>query len=171
MSSNDNIAIEIASANIGSLSELITTCSKEPYKVRKVQDSFENLKNCKLAVQEYQKLDKDACDQIIHSENDELIQKILNHCVKKCIREEKPGFMLMVADLLPELAKSYNDSVINLIKQLTYVKIPSEWCEQNKFVSTNEYLWGYKFPDPKLSSSILDRFVTFSYTFHRLRAC
>ena len=158
---NNEVTIEIASANIGSLDKLITTCSKEPYKVHKVQDSFKDLKNCKLDIHKYKKLDKNACDKIINSENDELIQKILNHCVKKCIVEEKPGYMLMIADLLPDLAKQYNNLAIHLVKQLTYVKVPSEWCEKNKFNSTNEYLWGYKFPDPKLSPSPFDRFVTF----------
>jgi hypothetical protein len=138
-----------------------------------IEDLLNNFKNREFATkesifeqkltQEYQKLSSDICDKIIKPENKELTQKFFNHCVEKCIKEEKPEFMLVIADLLPDLAKSHNCLVDNLIKQITYVKVPSKWCEKKtiNFNSTNGNFWSYKFPDPKLSLSLFDRFVLF----------
>src|SRR5947207_2633053 len=42
------------------------------------------------------------------SDNDKLIQEFFNHCVAKCDKEEKPGFMIAVTVLFPDLVtKSY----------------------------------------------------------------
>jgi hypothetical protein len=107
-------------------------------------------------------------DKVINDQrNDEPIEKFLNFCVKKCIKDNDPGFMFEVADKLPDLAKNHYSPVANLIKQITYVKIPSTWCDEEnvklrKFNSDKENLWSYKFPDPKSTpSSLFDRLVHF----------
>ncbi|RIA91512.1 hypothetical protein C1645_821920 [Glomus cerebriforme] len=98
--------------------------------------------------------------------NDELIRKLINCCLRKN-KESKHKFMLVISHLLPILVeKSYKNLVEELVKELTYVKVPQEWFrEKNKnhenFLSIHEDLWGYRFPKhktKKIQSSIFDRF-------------
>ena len=89
----------------------------------------------------------------------------LNYCMNK--NKGKYRFMLVVSNLLPILTdNSYKSIVDKLTKQLNYIKVPSEWCKKENFLSIREELWGYKFPnsnDTELSSSIFDRFVLFTF--------
>ncbi|RIA94409.1 hypothetical protein C1645_760163 [Glomus cerebriforme] len=102
----------------------------------------------------------------IEWKNDESIRKLIDYCLKKN-EENEHKFMLIVSHLLPILVKeSYKNLVDELVTQLTYVKVPSEWFQEENqnyetFLSIREQLWGYRFPKHEtaaIRSSIFDRF-------------
>ncbi|RIA80850.1 hypothetical protein C1645_791725 [Glomus cerebriforme] len=102
----------------------------------------------------------------IEWKNDESIRKLIDYCLKKN-EENEHKFMLIVSHLLPILVKeSYKNLVDELVTQLTYVKVPSEWFQEENqnyetFLSIREELWGYRFPKHEtatICSSIFDRF-------------
>ncbi|RIA96728.1 hypothetical protein C1645_754166 [Glomus cerebriforme] len=102
----------------------------------------------------------------IEWKNDESIRKLIDYCLKKN-EENEYKFMLLVSHLLPILVeKSYKNLVDEIVTQLTYVKVPSKWFQEENqnhetFLSIHEELWGYRFPKhetKKIHSSIFDRF-------------
>ncbi|GES72818.1 hypothetical protein GLOIN_2v1771895 [Rhizophagus clarus] len=74
------------------------------------------------------------------------IHKLLDYCIYHCIHDGQPGFMSIVVDALPELARHYPKILDKLMKQCTYVKIPSIWkLKSENHDSIHENLWSYKF--------------------------
>lgn len=160
--------------------QLINDLEVDCIKVIEIQQEIQNLTNdiTKYLFEGYEEkfnqLEKENClTELVKSKNDELVRKFLNRCVKKCIKERKLDAMLAVTIILPDLvAKSYKKPVVDLIKQLTYVKIPSIWCqrtEKEKFntISENENFWPYMLPNPKF----LFRFVFSLCTFQSFIDC
>jgi hypothetical protein len=96
------------------------------------------------------------------------IQQLLDYCIYHCIYDSQPGFMSIVVDALPELARHYPKILDKLMKQCTYVKIPSMWkLKSEKYDSIHENLWGYKFDGSvfmtnskkKFLDNLFDKFV------------
>ncbi|CAG8460679.1 11179_t:CDS:2 [Funneliformis mosseae] len=80
-----------------------------------------------------------------NDEHDRLVGEFFNHCVMRC-KENKLETMYVVTALLPCLiSDSYKNPIIYLRKQLTYVRFPLEHSKRQKYPSTYEPLWGYKF--------------------------
>ncbi|PKY13070.1 hypothetical protein RhiirB3_424810 [Rhizophagus irregularis] len=75
------------------------------------------------------------------------IQQLLDYCMYHCIHDGQPGFMSIVIDALPELARHYPKILDKLMKQCTCVKIPPIiWkLKPEKYDSIHENLWGDKF--------------------------
>lgn len=109
------------------------------------------------------------------------IQQLLDYCIYHCIHDGQPGFMSIVVDALPELARHYPKILDKLMKQCTYVKIPSIiWkLKPEKYDSIHENLWGYKFDGSVFMTSsknnflntLFDKFVhvyLFSFKFYWL---
>ncbi|CAB4494368.1 unnamed protein product [Rhizophagus irregularis] len=102
--------------------------------------------------------------ELIKLEDEKLISEFFDYCAKLCIEEEKLELMSVVTILLQDFISIplYKSPVSRLIKRLTYVKVPSKWCEKVEFISKNENLYGYKthndVHNPELS--IIDRFQT-----------
>ncbi|PKY39702.1 hypothetical protein RhiirA4_452946 [Rhizophagus irregularis] len=101
--------------------------------------------------------------ELIKLEDEKLISEFFDYCAKLCIEEEKLELMCVVTILLQDFINIplYKSPVSRLIKRLTYVKVPSKWCEKNEFKSINENLYGYKAHNVhNLKPSIIDRFQT-----------
>ncbi len=104
--------------------------------------------------QSNQLIDEDIVKQLLdqlkkekNDEHDRLVGEFFNHCLKK-YNEKKPEYMLLVAVLLPNfVSDSYESPVTNFMKRITYVKFPSEFLHKQKFPSTCEHIWSYKFPN------------------------
>jgi hypothetical protein len=108
--------------------------------------------------------------KLIDLRDEKLILEFFDYCAKLCIEEVKLELMCEVTILLQGFIDIpfYKNPVSRLIKQLTYVKVPSKWSEINEFQSINENHYGYKIHNPKLSN--FDRFVfTLLFTFFILR--
>ncbi|UZO18386.1 uncharacterized protein OCT59_009700 [Rhizophagus irregularis] len=84
--------------------------------------------------------------ELIKLEDEKLISEFFDYCAKLCIEEEKLELMSVVTILLQDFISIplYKSPVSRLIKRLTYVKVPSKWCEKVEFISKNENLYGYK---------------------------
>jgi hypothetical protein len=97
--------------------------------------------------------------KLIDSKDETSILEFFEYCVKLCIKEEKLELMCEVTILLQDFIDLpfYKNPVGRLMKQLTYVKVPSKWCEISEYQSSNENLYGYKIHNPELSR--FDRFV------------
>jgi hypothetical protein len=155
--------------------------------VKKIDDEelIKILKNCK-DIDEIQSLEKlvhklvnskvedlpcyCSLKKLIDLKDEKLILEFVDYCAKLCIEEEKLELMCEVTILLQDFIdiNFYKNPVSRLVKQLTYVKVPSKWCKINEFQSINENLYGYKIHDPELSK--IDRFVfTLLFTFFVLR--
>ena len=103
------------------------------------QDSF-NQPDKKLIKRLLDQLKVDDDDP---DDPDRLVGEFFNHYLKRVERKEFE-FMSVVSVLLPVLiSKTYKGSMAILRKRLTYVKFPSS---KQKFASTREHLWGYKYP-------------------------
>jgi hypothetical protein len=111
--------------------------------------------------------------ELIKLEDEKLISEFFDYCAKLCIKEEKLKLMCVVTILLQDFINIplYKSPVSRLIKRLTYVKVPSKWCEKNEFKSINENLYGYKAHNVhNLKPSMIDRFVfILPFTFFILR--
>ena len=111
------------------------------------QDSF-NQPDKKLIKRLLDQLKVDDDDP---DDPDRLVGEFFNHYLKRVERKEFE-FMFVVSVLLPDLiSKTYKGPIAILRKRLTYVKFPSEFSSKQKFASTREHLWGYKYPYYKFS--------------------
>lgn len=130
--------------------------------VIEIQQEIQNLTNdiTENLFEGYEKkfdqLKKENClTELVKSKNDELIRKFLNRCMIKCIKERKLDAMLAVTIILPDLvAKSYKKPVVDLMRQLTYLEVPSIWYQRTEkkklnIISENENFWPYMLPNPK----------------------
>ncbi|PKK78332.1 hypothetical protein RhiirC2_861356 [Rhizophagus irregularis] len=107
--------------------------------------------------------------ELIKLEDEKLISEFFDYCAKLCIEEEKLELMSVVTILLQDFISIplYKSPVSRLIKRLTYVKVPSKWCEKVEFISKNENLYGYKthndVHNPELSTidSVIAILITF----------
>jgi hypothetical protein len=96
------------------------------------------------------------------------IQQLLDYCIYHCIHDGQPGFMSIVVDALPELARNYPKILEKFMEQCTYIKIPPIWkLKPEKYDSIHENLWGYKFDGSifmtnsknKFLDTLFDKFV------------
>jgi len=91
-------------------------------------------------------------------EHDILVGQLFNYCLKKCEKDKKLEYMMMVTALLPYYTSDSYESPMNFLKkQLTYIEFPSEFLDKQKkqnqkFTSTREHLWSYKFHHYKFPS-------------------
>ncbi|RGB33363.1 hypothetical protein C1646_761819 [Rhizophagus diaphanus] len=110
--------------------------------------------------------------ELIKLEDEKLISEFFDYCAKLCIEEEKLELMCVVTILLQDFINIplYKSPVSRFIKRLTYVKVPSKWCEKDEFKSINENLHGYKAHDyHNLKPSIIDSLTDETRTkFHDL---
>ncbi|EXX61988.1 hypothetical protein RirG_166050 [Rhizophagus irregularis DAOM 197198w] len=144
----DAIVIEIKDLfenynKVVEIQELLNKCNFENYDITNLKDTYNNVNKC------LKNCDLDNCDhelnlqELIQSKDDKLIEKFFDKCVDKCTNEGKFELMLLVTILLPHLiVESYENPVIKLMKQITYVKVPNNLCGY----SIRENLWSYKFP-------------------------
>jgi hypothetical protein len=97
--------------------------------------------------------------RLINLKDEYSILEFTDYCVKLCIEEENLELMCEITVLLQDFIDLpfYKNPVGRLMKQLTYVKVPSKWCEISEYQSSNENLYGYKIHNPELSR--FDRFV------------
>jgi hypothetical protein len=115
-------------------------------------------------------------------EHDRLVEDFFNYCLGKKENEKKLEAMFAVSLLLPKITSGpYRRAATNLMKKLTYQKLPSGLSlYEGKFTSTREHLLGYsyhyyKFPDshkfeiPKQLSR-LEKFV-FHFLFYMFINC
>ncbi|GES72809.1 hypothetical protein GLOIN_2v1771895 [Rhizophagus clarus] len=99
------------------------------------------------------------------------IQQLLDYCIYHCIHDSQPGFMSMIVDALPELARHYPKMLDKFMEQCTYVKVPSIWkLGSGKYDSIHENLWSCKFDgsifiensEKKFLNALFDRWETIS---------
>src|ERR1043165_1831983 len=78
--------------------------------------------------------------KLIDLKDENSILEFFDYCVKLCIKEEKLKLMCEVTILLQDFIDTtfYKSPVGRLMKQLSYVKVPSKWCEITEYQSTNE---------------------------------
>ncbi|GBC09753.1 hypothetical protein RclHR1_00910003 [Rhizophagus clarus] len=102
----------------------------------------------------------DSLKKLIDLRDEKSILEFFDYCAKLCIEEEKLELMCEVTVLFQDFINIpfYKSPVSRLIKQLTYVKVPSKWCEINEYQSENENLYGYKIHNPKIPK--VDRYQT-----------
>ncbi|GES86104.1 hypothetical protein GLOIN_2v1642411 [Rhizophagus clarus] len=120
--------------------------------IKSLEDFVHKLVNSKNKNDSLIKLKK-----LIEKKDEKLILEFFDYCAKLCIEDEKFELMCEVTILLQDFINIlYKRPVSRLIKQLTYVKVPSKWCERNEFLSENENLHGYNVHN--LRPSIIDSY-------------